>query len=131
LAVRVVGAAPFRRRLQRVVRFFLGDALDVGERRHLHWHARQVHLRRHFPFPIAARALGQRDDANREQSDDEGGCTSHAGVLHGMSTDYHSVRRRLMMRTLCWLLIGLAALAFAVGTTLAFTQQVYRLPPVG
>jgi len=36
-----------------------------------------------------------------------------------------------MMRTLCWLLIGLAALAFAVGTTLAFTQQVYRLPPVG
>ena len=27
------------------------------------------------------------------------------------------------MRTLCWLLIGLAALAF--------TQQVYRLPPVG
>jgi len=35
------------------------------------------------------------------------------------------------MRTLCWLLIGLAALAFAVGTTIAFKHQVYLLPPVG
>ena len=35
------------------------------------------------------------------------------------------------MRSLCWLLIGLAALAFVVGTTLAFTGRVYLLPPVG
>ncbi len=35
------------------------------------------------------------------------------------------------MRTLCWLLIGLAALAFAVGTTIAFTHQVFLLEPVG
>ena len=35
------------------------------------------------------------------------------------------------MRTLCWLLIGLAALAFAVGTTIAFKHQVYLLPAVG
>jgi hypothetical protein len=35
------------------------------------------------------------------------------------------------MRTLCWLLIGLAALAFVVGTTLAFRQQVFLLLPVG
>jgi uncharacterized membrane protein len=35
------------------------------------------------------------------------------------------------MRTLCWLLIGLAALAFAVGTTTAFTHHVFLLEPVG
>ena len=35
------------------------------------------------------------------------------------------------MRTLCWLLIGLAALAFGVGTSLAFTGRAYLLPPVG
>lgn len=35
------------------------------------------------------------------------------------------------MRTLCWLLIGLAALAFGVGTSLAFTGRVYLIPPVG
>ena len=36
------------------------------------------------------------------------------------------------MRTLCWLLIGLAAVAFAVGTTLAFRGgSPYLLPPVG
>jgi hypothetical protein len=35
------------------------------------------------------------------------------------------------MRPLCWLLIGLAALAFVVGATLAFTQRVFLLQPVG
>ena len=35
------------------------------------------------------------------------------------------------MRTLCWVLIGLAALAFVVGTGLAFTGGVFLLPPVG
>jgi hypothetical protein len=35
------------------------------------------------------------------------------------------------MRTVCWLLIGLAALAFSVGATLAFRHQVYFLEPVG
>ena len=35
------------------------------------------------------------------------------------------------MRTLCWLLIGLAALAFSVGTAAAFTHQVILLEPVG
>ena len=35
------------------------------------------------------------------------------------------------MRNLCWLLIGLAALSFAVGTTIAFRHQVFYLEPVG
>jgi len=35
------------------------------------------------------------------------------------------------MRTLCWLLIGLAAAAFAVGATIAFRHQVFLLEPVG
>ena len=35
------------------------------------------------------------------------------------------------MRTLCWLLIGLAALAFTVGATIAFRHQVFMLEPVG
>jgi hypothetical protein len=35
------------------------------------------------------------------------------------------------MRNLCWLLIGLAALAFAVGTTIAFAHTVFLLEPVG
>jgi hypothetical protein len=35
------------------------------------------------------------------------------------------------MRTLCWLLIGLAALAFGMGTFAAFTHQVIMLEPVG
>jgi hypothetical protein len=35
------------------------------------------------------------------------------------------------MRTSCWLLIGLAALAFAVGTVIAFAHQVFLLEPVG
>jgi hypothetical protein len=35
------------------------------------------------------------------------------------------------MRSLCWLLIGLAAVAFAVGTATAFSHQVFLLEPVG
>jgi hypothetical protein len=35
------------------------------------------------------------------------------------------------LRTLCWSLIALAALAFVVGTTLAFTGRAFLLPPVG
>jgi hypothetical protein len=35
------------------------------------------------------------------------------------------------MRTLCWLLIGLAAVAFSVGTMIAFTHSVFLLEPVG
>jgi hypothetical protein len=35
------------------------------------------------------------------------------------------------MRSLCWVLIVLAAVAFAVGTTTAFTHQVFLLEPVG
>jgi uncharacterized membrane protein len=36
------------------------------------------------------------------------------------------------MRSLCWLLIGLAAVAFAVGTALAFRGgHPYLLAPVG
>jgi uncharacterized membrane protein len=35
------------------------------------------------------------------------------------------------MRNLCWLLIGLAALAFCVGTATALTHQQFLLEPVG
>jgi len=35
------------------------------------------------------------------------------------------------MRTACWVLIGLAALAFSVGTAIAFTHSVFLLEPVG
>jgi uncharacterized membrane protein len=35
------------------------------------------------------------------------------------------------MRSICWLLIGLAALAFSVGTVAAFSHQVMLLEPVG
>ena len=36
------------------------------------------------------------------------------------------------MRNVCWLLIVLAALAFVVGTALAFAgQHTFLLPPVG
>ena len=35
------------------------------------------------------------------------------------------------MRSVCWLLIGLAALAFCVGTAIAFTHQAFLLEPVG
>jgi hypothetical protein len=35
------------------------------------------------------------------------------------------------MRTACWLLIGLAALAFSIGTATAFRHDVYLLEPVG
>ena len=34
------------------------------------------------------------------------------------------------MRSVCWLLIGLAALAFCVGTAIAFTHQTFLLEPV-
>jgi hypothetical protein len=35
------------------------------------------------------------------------------------------------MRNVCWLLIGIAALAFGVGTFAAFTHHVILLEPVG
>ena len=35
------------------------------------------------------------------------------------------------MRTLCWLLIALAALAFTVGTVVAFAHTTFLLEPVG
>ena len=35
------------------------------------------------------------------------------------------------MRTLCWALIGLAALAFSVGTAIAFSHTTFLLEPVG
>jgi len=35
------------------------------------------------------------------------------------------------MRNVCWVLIGLEALAFSVGTVVAFTHQVFLLEPVG
>ena len=35
------------------------------------------------------------------------------------------------VRTVCWLLIALAALAFSVGTAIAFTHSVFLLEPVG
>jgi hypothetical protein len=35
------------------------------------------------------------------------------------------------MRSLCWLLIGLAALAFSVGTAIAFMHSTFLLEPVG
>jgi hypothetical protein len=35
------------------------------------------------------------------------------------------------MRTICWTLIGLAALAFTVGTVIAFKHTVFLLEPVG
>jgi hypothetical protein len=35
------------------------------------------------------------------------------------------------MRNVCWAFIGLAALAFIVGTATAFTHQTYLLEPVG
>lgn len=35
------------------------------------------------------------------------------------------------MNTFCWLLIALAALAFVVGTSLAFSGATFLLPPVG
>jgi uncharacterized membrane protein len=35
------------------------------------------------------------------------------------------------VRNLCWLLIGLAALAFCVGTATAFAHTTFLLEPVG
>ena len=35
------------------------------------------------------------------------------------------------MRSLCWLLIGAAALAFCIGTATAFTHRTFMLEPVG
>jgi hypothetical protein len=35
------------------------------------------------------------------------------------------------VRSLCWTLIVLAALAFSVGTAIAFTHSVFLLEPVG
>lgn len=35
------------------------------------------------------------------------------------------------MRNLCWLLIAMAAVAFGVGTAIAFAHQEFLLPPVG
>ena len=35
------------------------------------------------------------------------------------------------MRNLCWLLIGLAAMAFTVGTFTAFTHRAFLLEPAG
>jgi len=35
------------------------------------------------------------------------------------------------MRTACWALIGLAALAFSIGTAIAFSHTVFLLEPVG
>ena len=35
------------------------------------------------------------------------------------------------MRHTCWVLIGLAALAFAVGTITAFAHRLFLLEPVG
>ena len=35
------------------------------------------------------------------------------------------------MRTACWILIGLAALAFSIGTAIAFSHTVFLLEPVG
>jgi len=35
------------------------------------------------------------------------------------------------MRTFCWIFIGLAAIAFSVGTAIAFRHQVFLLEPVG
>jgi len=35
------------------------------------------------------------------------------------------------MRNLCWLLIALAAAAFAVGTATAFSHSIFLLEPVG
>jgi len=35
------------------------------------------------------------------------------------------------MRTVCWALIALAALAFTVGTLIAFSHQTFLLEPVG
>jgi predicted outer membrane lipoprotein len=35
------------------------------------------------------------------------------------------------MKSVCWLLIVLAAVAFAIGTAIAFTHQVFLLEPVG
>jgi len=37
----------------------------------------------------------------------------------------------MTMRIACWVLIGVAALAFCVGTFAAFTHQVILLEPVG
>jgi hypothetical protein len=35
------------------------------------------------------------------------------------------------MRSICWLLIALAALAFTVGTVIAFSHATFLLEPVG
>ena len=35
------------------------------------------------------------------------------------------------MKNICWALIGLGALAFAMGTWLAFTKAAFILEPVG
>lgn len=35
------------------------------------------------------------------------------------------------MRSLCWTLIALAALAFTIGTVIAFRHQTFLLEPVG
>ncbi|MGE5244804.1 MAG: hypothetical protein ACM3SQ_11310 [Betaproteobacteria bacterium] len=35
------------------------------------------------------------------------------------------------MRNICWVLIALAAVAFVVGTAIAFTGATFLLPPYG
>ncbi len=49
------------------------------------------------------------------------GSTARAGII---PAEVH-------MRTTCWILIALAALAFVVGTALAFTGGSFLLPPYG
>jgi hypothetical protein len=57
---------------------------------------------------------------------------SVAPLRHGAADSaLLSNRYNPRMRSLCWALIALAALAFAVGTTIAFTHRTFLLEPVG
>jgi hypothetical protein len=56
----------------------------------------------------------------------------HAPILTGTAVSSRPRDRIIArMRTICWVLIGLAALAFSVGTVVAFAHQTFLLEPVG
>lgn len=55
----------------------------------------------------------------------------HATIRTGTAARSRADRIIARMRTLCWVLIGLAALAFSVGTVVAFAHQTFLLEPVG
>jgi len=66
--------------------------------------------------------LGTRDSALRLAAVAARSGQSRGGILPGLGE---------AMKNICWALIGLGALAFVVGTYMAFTGQNFLLAPQG